>query len=79
MRARIVARVETKRRDGVGALLQGPVVRPCPKRWDELAPTDRDEVRHCAECALPVQRVRSVRELVPLNGSCVSYDPELTE
>ena len=56
--------------------LEGLVHRPCSKRWDELTPTARDEVRHCSDCDLTVQRVRTVAALVPLEGSCVFYDPE---
>lgn len=58
-------------------MLQGVVQRPCSKRWEELAPTAREEVRHCSECQLTVQRVRTAAALLPLGGSCVFYDPDL--
>ena len=34
----------------------------CPKRWDGLAPTDRDAVRHCGDCDQQVFFVTSIRE-----------------
>lgn len=55
------------------------VLRPCAKRWDELAQTERPAVRSCAVCNLSVQRVTTLGALVPLEGSCVFYDPEPVE
>jgi uncharacterized protein (TIGR02996 family) len=34
----------------------------CPKRWDGLAPTDRDAVRHCGDCQQQVFFVTSIDE-----------------
>jgi hypothetical protein len=49
----------------------------CDRRWDELAPTTIDGVRHCASCALEVVEVRSIEALVPLLGKrCVRTTSE---
>lgn len=56
-------------------LFEGPIARPCQKRWDDLAATARPAIRDCAECGLSVERVKTLGALVPLAGSCVFYDP----
>jgi eukaryotic-like serine/threonine-protein kinase len=46
----------------------------CTKRWDELASTDVDSIRHCSDCRHDVVHIRSVEALVPLLGKrCVAF------
>lgn len=52
-------------------LLEGPT---CRMKWEHLAPTTADDVRHCASCKQDVVRIRSIAAVVPLLGQhCVSY------
>jgi serine/threonine protein kinase len=45
----------------------------CKLRWEDLASTERADVRHCASCRQPVIQVRSLAGVVPLAGKrCVS-------
>jgi hypothetical protein len=47
----------------------------CHMRWDELAPTGADGVRHCAICKHDVIQVRSLEAVIPLLGKrCIKYD-----
>jgi len=48
----------------------------CPKLWSELAPTDRDGVRHCGACDQPVYYCASVEEARAhaARGACVALD-----
>jgi serine/threonine protein kinase len=49
----------------------------CVKRWEELAATDVDGVRHCKDCGHDVVEVRSVAAVIPLLGNrCIAYRPE---
>jgi serine/threonine-protein kinase len=75
-RAEIARRARPTGKPRASRLFDGVVQRPCLKKWDELAPTANDAVRECATCALSVQRVKTFAALVPLEGSCVFYDPE---
>ena len=51
----------------------------CPKRWDALAPTGRDHVRHCDACAKPVYFCTSVDEARARGArhECVAIDAAL--
>ncbi len=73
--AGVAARARAIGKPRASRLFEGVVQRPCLKRWDELTPTADDAVRDCATCALSVQRVKTIAALVPLEGSCVFYDP----
>lgn len=73
---RAVADAAPRAPRGESRLLDRPIARPCARRWEDLSPTDDDAVRSCAECALPVQRVRTLGALVTAYGSCVFYDPD---
>jgi hypothetical protein len=75
-REAVAARARAMGKPRASRLFDGVVRRPCLKRWDELAPTTNDAVRDCATCALAVQRVKTLAALVPLEGSCVFYDPD---
>lgn len=75
-RARARTRSAAGASDFASRLFDGPVARPCLKRWDDLAATARPAIRDCAECGLSVERVKTLGALVPLAGSCVFYDPE---
>lgn len=56
------------RRDGEG------MGERCKMAWEQLAPTGRDEVRHCESCGQDVVRVSRLAAIVPLAGRhCVSY------
>ncbi|MFO0547788.1 MAG: hypothetical protein U0271_05335 [Polyangiaceae bacterium] len=48
----------------------------CPKRWGDLTPTDRDGVRHCADCDKPVYFCSTVFEARArgANRQCVAID-----
>ena len=46
---------------------------PCKMNWDQLKPTASPEMRHCRECDQNVVRVKSLAQIVPLIGRCVSY------
>jgi uncharacterized protein (TIGR02996 family) len=48
----------------------------CPKLWSELAPTERDAVRHCGACDQPVYYCASVEEAREhaARGACVALD-----
>jgi hypothetical protein len=46
----------------------------CSQRWDDLAPTDRYNVRHCDQCDQDVHQVTSELdfEVRAARGQCVS-------
>ena len=48
----------------------------CPKLWSELAPTDRDGVRHCGACEQSVYYCASIEEAREhaARGACVALD-----
>ena len=48
----------------------------CPRQWDQLEPTDDDEIRTCQVCREYVFYCRSVREAQHLAafGACVAID-----
>jgi uncharacterized protein (TIGR02996 family) len=48
----------------------------CPRRWDALAPTAREDVRHCGACARDVYYFESVDEAreAARAGHCVAID-----
>jgi uncharacterized protein (TIGR02996 family) len=48
----------------------------CPKQWSELAPTERDGVRHCGACEQPVYYCASIEEAREhaARGACVALD-----
>jgi uncharacterized protein (TIGR02996 family) len=48
----------------------------CPQRWDALALTDREEVRHCGACAKDVYYFESVDDArdAARDGHCVAID-----
>jgi hypothetical protein len=53
---------------------QPPPRERCRMAWEQLAPTDSDDVRHCASCQQDVVRVTSLAAVVSLGGRrCVSY------
>lgn len=48
--------------------------RKCRMKWEQLAPTQHADIRHCAGCHQDVVRVRSIAAVVPLLGQhCVAY------
>ncbi len=47
----------------------------CQQRWDALAPTAVDGIRHCDACRQDVVQVRSIEAAIPLLGrSCIRYE-----
>lgn len=48
----------------------------CPKQWSELAPTERDGVRHCGACDQAVYYCASIEEAREhaARGACVALD-----
>jgi uncharacterized protein (TIGR02996 family) len=52
----------------------------CPKQWSELAPTERDGVRHCSACDQRVYYCASVEEARDhaSRGACVALDVTTT-
>lgn len=73
---RAVADASERTPRGESRLFDRPIARPCARRWEELAPTADAAIRDCSECALPVQRVRTLGALVTAYGTCVFYDPD---
>jgi uncharacterized protein (TIGR02996 family) len=52
----------------------------CPKTWEALAPTDRENVRRCDACAKDVVFCSSIDDARRLaqKGGCVALDPAVT-
>jgi hypothetical protein len=52
----------------------------CPQRWDALAPTARDGVRHCGACKQDVHYTTSVEQAraLAIRGACVAIDVSQT-
>jgi len=54
----------------------------CPKRWDDLASTDRADVRHCAQCDEDVHYCRTDAETLThaRAGRCIAREePDASE
>lgn len=54
----------------------------CPKRWDELSPTESAEVRHCSICKLDVHFCATDEETIEhaRAGHCIAREiPALSE
>jgi hypothetical protein len=51
----------------------------CPKRWEALAPTRRDDVRRCHTCRKDVVFCTSLiaARAIARKGGCVAIDPSL--
>ena len=49
---------------------------PCSFKWDDLTPTDQDQVKYCGRCDELVKRVDNLESLRDVAGrSCVFYTP----
>jgi serine/threonine protein kinase len=60
----------------LAALFEGPIWKPCRKRWEELTPTNEPAVRDCSECNQSVQRAQTTLDLVMIGGGCAFWDPK---
>ena len=77
--------------DRVGTAFMASVSRPalegcpiqfgfkCPRQWESLQRTARDDVRHCSGCRQDVHFVRTLEEgrSLAINGQCVALAPDL--
>ena len=51
----------------------------CPKQWDAMQRTEREEIRHCTGCGQDVHFCRTIEEAQALarQDACVALDPSL--
>ena len=53
-----------------------PLEMVCDRKWDDLAPTAQEGVRHCTECEAEVHFCHSIEELLvhARLGHCVAFN-----